>query len=230
MIRVSWKWFARAGAVCLVVGSLAQLAQYLVTPLKTGDDAAALVARASEHLSAMGWALALDAPLLLIIPGILFVGWLAGAGEHRLAAAGTAVAFLGLLAAVFLLASDVLVYEAARLGSPGATKLVDAYMGNGLVIAMVAVYLVGEAVGFVLLAVSLWRRRVVPVWCCAALGVFPFLEFAGHESGVTIVAISAYALLVASLAVCAAALLEGRAVSRSSEPAVTPRPVDVTTA
>jgi len=206
------------------------LSQYLVTPLKSGDDdAAAQVAKASAHLSAMGWAVALDAPILLIIPGILFVGWLAGAGERRLAAVATGVAFLGLLVAVYLLAGDVLVYEAAQLGSPDATKLLDAYMNNPLVIVMVAVFLLGEAVGFVLLAISLWRRRVVPRWCAVGLGVYPFLEFVGHESGVTAIAIAAYALLVGCFTVCAAALLEGRAVTARSVSAVASVPLEAPT-
>lgn len=206
-----WNWFARAGAVCLVVGSVAHATQAIVTPISGADDAAKQVAHASAHLSAMGWALVLDVPVLLLIPGVLFVGWLAGAAERRLAAAATAIAFLAWLAATFLVATDVLVYEAARLGTEAATTMVHAYETNGFVIAMLTVFLIGQPVGMVLLASSLWRRRAVPVWAAVAIAVFPFLEFVGTVSDLSAVTLTGEALLVVGLAACARALLHGGA-------------------
>ncbi len=225
---MSWRWFARVGAVCLVVGSVAELLEYIVSPIaSSGDDAAKQVAMASMHPTAMGWTLALDALLLLLVPGVLFIGWLAGAGEHRLPAVGTAIAFMAFLAAVFLIANDVVVYEAARLDTPDAVKMVHGYQTNALVTVMLAVFLVGFAVGFVLLAISLWRRRAVRGWAAVALGIIPFLEFAGVETGVTLIATAAYALAVVVYTICAIALLQGRANGASLASRFTPESPDV---
>ena len=112
--------------------------------------------------SAMRWALLFDAPLLLLVPAVLFVGAVAGARQSRVAAVGAGLAFMGTLAAVFLLANDILLYEAATSNTPGAIALIDGYQHNALFATMLVLYLVGQAIGCVLLAIVLWRRRAVP--------------------------------------------------------------------
>jgi hypothetical protein len=78
--------------------------QALLTPVGAGGDPAEQVADAASDLSAMRWDLLLDAPLLLFVPAVLIVGAVAGARQARTAAIGSGVAFMGTLAAVFLLA------------------------------------------------------------------------------------------------------------------------------
>src|SRR5450759_4597295 len=46
----SMTWSARAGAVCLVAGSVGQFAQYVVTPVRQADSATKHVASAAAHL------------------------------------------------------------------------------------------------------------------------------------------------------------------------------------
>jgi hypothetical protein len=70
-----------AGVACLAIGPTALFAQALLTPVSAGGDAARQVADAASDLSAMRWALLLDAPLLLLVPAVLFVGVVAGAGQ-----------------------------------------------------------------------------------------------------------------------------------------------------
>lgn len=53
------RWRTWAGVVCLVVGSVAQLAQYPVTPVAPGA-AAEQVSQAAAHMSAMRVAVLLD--------------------------------------------------------------------------------------------------------------------------------------------------------------------------
>ena len=62
--------------------------------------------------------------LLLVVPAVLFVGAVAGARQSRIAAVGAGLAFIGTLAAVFVLANDILLYEAAQSNDP-AIGLVD---------------------------------------------------------------------------------------------------------
>ncbi|MBO0818896.1 MAG: hypothetical protein J2P30_27480, partial [Actinobacteria bacterium] len=108
------KWYLGAGVTCLLAGPLAQFAQYLVTPVDSGAGGAEQVSQAAAHLPAMWIAVLLDVPLLLIIPAVLYLGAVAGGSRSRLAGTGTALAFLSTLAAVFLVAGDVLLYEAGR--------------------------------------------------------------------------------------------------------------------
>jgi hypothetical protein len=57
------------------------------------------------------------------VPAVLIVGVVAGARRSRVAAVGAGLAFMGTLAAVFLLANDILLYEAATSNTPGASAL-----------------------------------------------------------------------------------------------------------
>jgi hypothetical protein len=75
-----------AGVVSLVGGGLAILLQYLVTPLSDGNvEGAELLDTVAAHHTAMGWALALDVPMLLAAPAVLFIGGLAGMRTSKLA-------------------------------------------------------------------------------------------------------------------------------------------------
>jgi hypothetical protein len=138
-------------------------------------------------------------PVLLLVPAVLFVGTVAGARQSRKAAVGTGIAFMGTLAALFLVGNDILLYEAARSNDPGAIALVHDYQHNVLFGAMLVLYIGGQVLGFVLLAIALWRTRPVPRW--AAVGAFPILGFVLPPAGA--------ALAVAGLGVCALTLLRG---------------------
>jgi hypothetical protein len=167
----------------LVIGPAALLGQAIVTPVSPGGAAAAQVADAASDLSAMRWALLLDAPLLLLVPAVLFAGAVAGAHRSRTAAVGAGLAFIGTLAAVFLLANDILLYEAAVSSDPGAVGLIDDYQHNALFGAMVVLYIAGQTIGCLLLAITLWRRRAVPRWAAVAVGAFPIIGVAFAPAG-----------------------------------------------
>jgi hypothetical protein len=204
-----------SGVVCLVVGSLAVFVQWLVTPVDATLDTPAIVAKAAAHHTAMGWALALDVPMLLVFPAVLYVGHLARAGTSLLAGVATALCFVPMLGAVLLLGVDALVYEAAaQPARTAAADLVDAFMNNPFVGGLTIAYLLTHVVGFILLAVALWRIRAVPLWTCACLAAWPLLEMGGYAAGGKVLAAVGYGALVAAYLACAAALLrEGRAPS-----------------
>ena len=63
---------------------------------------------------------------------------------------------------------------------------------------MLVLYVAGQAVGCVLLAIALWRRRAVPRWAAAAVGAFPIIGLAFFPAGA--------ALAVAGFAACALTL------------------------
>jgi hypothetical protein len=203
---VSSRWRVAAGIACLLVGSVGQLAQFLVTPVLGGDAAADdQIREVAAHLPQMRLAMWLDIAVLLVVPAVLYVG--AVAGRSRLAATGTVLAFLTSLGAIVLVATDALYYEAALLADQaGSVALVTAYQANGLVSGLLVAYLLGHAVGFILLGIALARTRAVPVWAAVALCASPVAEIAGHASGTSALAAAGYALLVVAFGACAVAL------------------------
>jgi hypothetical protein len=215
------KWNV-TGAVCLVGASVGALVQYLVTPIGEGDSASAQVAAAAAHLTRMRWAVVLDLPILLMIPALLYVGWLAGTRTSALAAIGTGLTFAVALGAVgYLLALDPLLYAAAlQPDRAAAIGVVSDYLGNGLVTAVVVAYLAGHVVGFVLLAVALRRARVVPVWAAVAMGLWPLAEMAGGAAGARWLAAAGYGLLVVAFGACAAALVRSSPLAALPVPAL----------
>ncbi len=208
---ISTKWLVRVGVLCLLGGSVCQLLQFLVSPMKEGDNAGAQVTAALAHPTAMAWAQVLDLPLLLIIPAVLFAGAVAGFGRSRLATAGTAICFVSVLGAGYLLAQDVVVAAAAHNADPSvATSVVKAFANSTAVDIVVVVYLVGHLVGFVMLGVALIRSRQVPAWAGVAMCLWPIGEMLGEASGVAAVAAVGFALLVVAFGACSVALIRGK--------------------
>jgi hypothetical protein len=204
---VSTKWRVGAGVLCLMGGSVFQLVQFLVSPMKEGDSAGAQVTAALAHPSAMSWSQVLDLPLLLIVPAVLFAGGVAGFGRTRLATAGTVVTFVGVLGAGYLLAQDVVVAAAAHNADHSvATSLVKAFENSTAVDIVLVIYLVGHLVGFVMLGSALIRSGRVPVWAGAAMCLWPIGEMAGEATGVGAVAAVGFALLVVAFGACSVAL------------------------
>jgi two-component system NarL family sensor kinase len=181
------------------------------------------VSAAAAHVTRMQWAVSLDLLILLLIPALVYVGWLAGAPVSRLATVGAGIALATALGAVgYLLAADALLYAAARQPDRGAAAgVVSGYLGNGVVTTVVVVYLAGHVVGFILLGVALARARTVPVWAAVAVGLWPLVEMAGTAAGITWLAAAGYGLLVVGFGGCAAALL--RLDNGSEQPTVAPR-------
>jgi hypothetical protein len=201
---ISAYWRRTAALICLIVAPLAQLAQYLVTPVRQGVSASAQVSAAADHLSAMRLALVLDVPILLILPAILFAGTVA---RSRLGTAGAAVSFATALGAGYLLASDVVVYAAAQQPDH-SSAIVSAFAGNGVVVFLVTLYLVGHVVGFALLGAGLIRSRAVPVWAGAALCAWPVLEMVGEGLDIKPIAALGFLALLAGFAACAFSLVK----------------------
>jgi hypothetical protein len=214
-MMVSSRWRVVAGVACLMVGSIGQLAQFLVSPLRQADTAAAQVSAAAEHLGAMRLGLVLDLLILLVVPAVLYVGFVAGAARSRLAATGATLTFVTSLGAGYLLAQDVVVYAAAlQPDRDAASGVVTAFEGNGVISGVVVAYLVGHTIGFILLGIALARSRAVPIWAGLALCVWPVAEMAGMAAGVTAVAAAGFALLVIGFSSCSIALVRaGRAAA-----------------
>ncbi|HEY2795775.1 MAG TPA: hypothetical protein VGJ28_25660, partial [Micromonosporaceae bacterium] len=184
-------------------------------------SAAQQVAAASAHLGAMRASMWLDVPMLLVIPAILYAGYLVRGS--RLGRIGTAFAFVSALGAGYLLAQDVVVYAAARQGDAAAVGVVSGFEKSGVINFIVAVYLIGHVIGFVMLGIALFRSSVVPAWAGIALVLWPFAEMGGEAVAAPVAAIG-FALLTIGFIACAVALVRQR---RSDQSALTLEPMTV---
>jgi len=220
---ISSKMRAAGGAVALTASALGQLAQYAVAPAHiSGGSAADQVSAVAGQGARMQLGLWLDLLILAIVPAVLFLGELAGSRRSRLAAIGTAVAFVGALGAGYLLAADVLVYHAALAREQaGAVELLAAYESSGVVVVATILGVLGTTVGLILLGIALVRARTVPVWAGVSVAAAPVLSVAGEASGVSAIAVGAYALQLAAFTACAHAVLRAARVEVLAQPMVT---------
>ncbi len=142
---------------CLVVGSVGQLVQYVVTPVGEGETAAAkYVAKAVAHPTAMQWAGWLDLTLPFFLPALVVVAYLAQARATRLGWVAAVLAIGTTIPGIaYVVAPDVL-YLGAIHGDVTA-KAIDSYNHAGVVEVATTVFLVGHVLGVVLLAVALGR-------------------------------------------------------------------------
>jgi hypothetical protein len=146
-----------AGVVSLVGGGLAILLQYLVTPLSDGNvEGAELLDTVAAHHTAMGWALALDVPMLLAAPAVLFIGGLAGMRTSKLAAAATVLLFFPMLMSLPpVVGFDGLAYfAAAEPNRTAMVHLVETWQSSAYFAIGLFPYVVCQVVGSVMMAVA----------------------------------------------------------------------------
>ncbi len=198
------------GIICLALGSVGQLAQYLATPLGSEEaSTASNVARAVAHPTAMQLAAWLDLTILFFLPALGVVAYLAGARTTRLGWVASVLAIGTTIPGIaYLLATDVLYVEAIH-GAVTA-RAITAYNNSGVVTVATLVFLVGHVVGMLLLGVALWRAESVPRWAAVSLAVSPFLEIAGGAVDVRPLGVAAYLLLMAAFGACAVAIARPR--------------------
>jgi hypothetical protein len=104
-----------------------------------------------------------------------------GAGLFLIGVTGT-IAFFGLGAYEF---------EAAQpdLDRTQMAQLADNVNDSGVMIPMIIItFLVGIAIGSLLVAWSLWRRRVVPPWAAAALAIGTILDILADSAALSAIA------------------------------------------
>ncbi len=210
-----------AGAVSLVVGGAAVLLQYIVTPLSGEMTGTELVAKVTEHHSAMGWAVALDFPVLLAAPAFLFVGHLAHARTSVLASIATAFLFFPFVLSLPALGGlDGLALLAGSEPDKAAmAHLVDSWENSAWFALSLLPYLLLQVVGAILMAIALFKAKTAPSWVAVATGVWPLLGVVGQESGVRAVGIIGYAVLFVTWTVLAISLVSARE-STLAEPAL----------
>lgn len=165
---------AWAAAGCLALPAAANTAYHLLTPVNSGTTAGA-VAQAAAH-PALAQVAVLQFALPVLAIGVAVLAWRASAVTSRLATvAGVVLGGAFLLSPLGSLPELLTAILPRFTGTAAAVRAVDGY-GHTVAGYFGAVALAGQALGLILMAIALWRSRIVPRWLAVAFGVtFPLL-------------------------------------------------------
>lgn len=190
-------------AVVVPLPWLAKGIQYIVLERAFEDTSDQITYNATHSVyQYLQW---LDAVfVVLVVPSIVAMAWVARRGAPRLAAAATVVMAGGFLMVLPLnVGSDHLAWVAAQNGRDPQLvgQFIDDLAGDPRVSVGVLGLLVAIVFGSVLIALALWKSHAVPGWAAALVGVggasHVFLGGLGHVvvgSGLVVFAVGCAAV------------------------------------
>ena len=165
----------RALAILMPVGPLAIAIVRGILPYYTTDSNTVMAAKIAAHQDTEMAVIWLTfAALLTLVPGVITLGMLARRHSPWLGTAGLVLASAAFMSLFWstVAGSDNVALGAARTGMrPAATGTLLTSIGKIPPIGLaVNIFVLGHIVGLLLLAVALWRGRVVPAWAALLLG------------------------------------------------------------
>jgi hypothetical protein len=126
--------------------------------------------------------------LLFAVPSIIALAQLVGARRPGWAQAGGALAFVGLIGVIPVIAWEFVIWEMAKPArDPG--EMVALLERINTAPGLIPFYLASVALpcGFVVLALGLWRTAAAPAWQALALGIGYVVFFIGGLATTTVV-------------------------------------------
>jgi hypothetical protein len=188
-----------AGA-CMVVAPVFLLVATVIHPASDMDEATQ-VATIADNLDA--WYLAHLLALLaivLMVPALLGLMHMLRERQVTLGHLGGGLAMLGLLAFVGIVAMELAMWQLVGEGdTAAAVSLLGGLNESAGIVIPFAVMSFGFAIGMALLAVGLYRARVVQSWMSVSVGAGSILFGVGTAMAVNWLAIVAAAFLVVGL-------------------------------
>jgi hypothetical protein len=130
------------------------------------------------------------------VPAVVGLWRLLGGGRVTLGQAGAGLMLIGAITTIAFFGFGIYEYEAAQPGrDPGQmARLADAVeKPTAVAIPLLLVFVVGMVLGSLLVAWSLWRRKVVPPWSPAAIAAGSILNFFANGAALSA---GAFALLL----------------------------------
>jgi hypothetical protein len=165
--------FWRTALAVLAPLPIAALAiEMLVVPFPVRSDIADAMTGIAAHPGRAQAALWLGLVYSLsVLPATMAVAWTARRRSPRLTLAGGVLTLLAFAAT--LPNSDLAEVVGVQKGiAPAQMQAIDdAVWAHPAVSAQLAIFLLGHAVGLVLLGIALWRARVVPAWAGIVLAL-----------------------------------------------------------
>jgi hypothetical protein len=168
-LRRIWR---TALAVLAPIPMVALAVEVLVVPFPVRGDVTRAMAGVAAHPGRAQAALWLALVFaLLVLPATMAAAWAARRGAPRLTLAGGVLLLLAFGAA--LPNSDLAEVAGVRNGvSPEAVQAIDdAVWAHPAIGLQLGIFLLGQAIGLILLGVALWRARVVPAWAGIVLAL-----------------------------------------------------------
>ena len=193
MLRLSdERNFARTLAgLSLIVAPLLLLLSVVIGP-HLSDDGGGRLAQIADNEGryiAGGYLLLLGA--WAFVPGLLGVSRLFRGRRVTLGQVGAGLVLVGWISTISFFGRGAYEFEAAQPGLDRAmmARLVDNVEESGVMIPMIIItFVVGIAIGSLIVAWSLWRRRLAPPWAAAALVVWTILDILADNVALSAIA------------------------------------------
>ena len=121
------------------------------------------------------------------VPGLIGVWRLFQGPRVTVGQICTGLLLIGMVTAIAFFGFGVYEYEAATSGLDPAqmARLADNAEASAVAIPLLVVFLVGVVVGSLIVAWSLWRHRIVPVWSPVAIVVGTILNFLADSAALS---------------------------------------------
>jgi hypothetical protein len=183
-------WAETLPGISLIAAPLLLLAANAIDP-GASDRAAERLPQISHHSARyVAAAYLLVAGAWMFLPGLVALWNLLRGPRTTLGQVGVGLVLIGTVTTIAFFGFGVYEYEAATSGldPTQAARLVDDTEHAAIAIPLLVVFLVGVVIGSLILAWSLWRRRLVPGWASAAIAVGTVLNLAANGAALSALA------------------------------------------
>jgi hypothetical protein len=121
------------------------------------------------------------------VPGLIGLWRLFQGPRVTVGQVGSALMLIGMITTIAFFGFGVYEYEAATSGLDPAqmARLADNAEASAVAIPLLVVFLVGVVVGSLIVAWSLWRHRIAPVWSPVAIVVGTILNFLADSAALS---------------------------------------------
>ena len=195
MLRLSdQRSFARTLAgLSLIVAPLLLLISTLIGPDLSDDGAKRLseIADNEGRFVASRYLLLIGA--WIFVPGLIGLSRVFRGPRVLLGQVGAGLVLIGWISTISFFGLGAYEYEAARpaLGRELLGRLADRVDNSAVMMPMIIItFVVGIAIGSLIVAWSLWRRQLVPPWEPAALVVWTVLDILANSVAVSAIALA----------------------------------------
>jgi hypothetical protein len=177
----------RLAGLSLIVAPALLLLANAIDPSASAKAAARLPEISDNPARYVGAAYLLMVAAWAFVPGLIGLWRLFQEPRVTVSQVGAGLLLIGMMTTIAFVGLGVYEYEAATSGLDPAqmARLVDNAEASAVAIPLLIVFLVGVVIGSLIVAWSLWRRRIVPVWSPAAIAVGTILNFLADSAALS---------------------------------------------
>ena len=184
--------FARTLAgLSLIVAPLLLLVSAAIGPHLSDDGGERLAQIADNEARYVAGSYLLLLGIWVFVPGLIGLWRFLRGPRVTLGQVGAGLLLTGWISTIAFFGLGAYEYEAAQPGLDRSVmaRLADNFQDSALMIPLIVVtFLLGIAIGSLIVAWSLWRRRLVPPWAAAAILLFTILDIAADSAALSAIA------------------------------------------